>query len=173
MMIPLRTLSRLPSSSRTSSTFISTRQFSSTSLLFNANQSKPSSSKPDRPKDSRPFRKQYPPPKPSPPPVTFDKPAVANPIETAQAHRDFNRKFKIVGISLVLLAGVSGIAWYAFGLGKTIHNQESKEEGQPVAVGDGLEIKGMENVDREELEMKIREAQKNQHGNYALLAVQR
>jgi len=37
----------------------------------------------------------------------------------------------------------------------------------------GRERVGMENVDREELEMKIREAQKNQHGNYALLAVQR
>lgn len=100
---------------------------------------------------------------------------MANPIETEKAHKNFSRNLKVYGSSILVFLAVSGLAWYAYGAGGkelVIQNQELiKRDGN--GVDSKLQIKGMEDVDREELEKKIRQAQKSQNGNYALLAVQR
>ncbi|KAN0062190.1 hypothetical protein ACQY0O_005369 [Thecaphora frezii] len=128
--------------------------------------SSPSSLPPKRPHDPRPFRKQYPPVKPAPEPVNFDKPAIPNPIETAAAHQRFragSRKVAIVLASLLLAGATIYLA------ADSIHLDDSD-----AAASSRSRIKGLE-LPHEEMERKVREAQKAQSAStsFALLALTR
>ena len=125
---------------------------------------------PARPKDSRPFLKKYPPVTPLPEAVHYNQPAVSNPIETAEAHIRFRRQAKWVG-SFLLMAGAFGAAVY-LGM-KVVHADEGREL---VETGNGrdLVVKGELEIPHEEMEKRIKDAQKELgSGSYAVLAVKR
>ncbi|SPO24008.1 uncharacterized protein UTRI_03451_B [Ustilago trichophora] len=163
-------LTLLPQSTASSQSHIScqARLFSITSRLSDtrlptsirdpaSSQDKASST---RPADSKPFRKQYPPVRPQPKPINFDKPAIPNPHETAAAHAKFRRNSRRVGTA-ALVALVIGVIGYQFK--DSIHLD-----------GAQTPIKGLQ-LPHDEMERQVREAQKAQANgaNFALLALTR
>ena len=117
--------------------------------------------KPPKPHDPRPFRKQYPPVRPQPEPINFDKPAIPNPIETAAAHERF-RSGTRKAVTAAGLLGLVGLAVY-FG-SDFIHLDDASR----------IPIKGLQ-LPHDEMERKVQEAQKAQAatGSFALLALTR
>lgn len=126
-------------------------------------------------KDTRPFAKRYPPVLKQPEAKMFDQPAVANPLETAEAHIRFRKQSKI-GLGIALgLAVVGGIAYLSIGVA---HAEELSLVGREAEQRKLLEakpfnVKGLE-LAHAEMEKRINEAQKGQgNGSYAVLAVKR
>ncbi|EPQ26173.1 uncharacterized protein PFL1_06380 [Pseudozyma flocculosa PF-1] len=116
---------------------------------------------PRKPHDPRPFRKQYPPVKPTPKPVNFDQPAIPNPIETAAAHERFRAGSRKVAIGLGGLVIAGGL----FYLGRDYLHLDDAGRSP---------IRGLE-LPHDEMERKVREAQKTQSASssFALLALTR
>lgn len=127
-----------------------------------------------RPKDNRPFAKKYPPPKPLPEAINFIEPAVANPIETAAAHKRFKKQSKTA--AFILFGAVLAGATIYFSIG-TLYNEEEKalvlrQDELPLTGEQGV-VKDLE-ITREELEQRVQEAQKEMaKGNFAILALKR
>lgn len=139
------------------------RGFATTSLLCQEGTS-PQSTKRSKPTDNRPFAKRYPPPQKAPEPVTFDQPAISNPIETQRAHERFAKYSRIGGISAAI-AIVLGLGLY-YALPK-LHADEAK-------LHNVLELKGL-TMSRDEMESKVQKAQENLNnaGSFTVLAVKR
>lgn len=88
--------------------------------------------------------------------MVFDKPAVPNPIETAEAHARFKRGTRIAlggAVWLVIIGGAVYAGW------SVMHADEG-----------GVSV----DLPKEEMERKVQEAQKGHgKGSYAALAVKR
>lgn len=127
------------------------------------------------PKDVRPFRKKYPPIRPLPEMESFDQPAVANPIETALAHKRFRKQAQTAAYILGALGLAGATIYFTFTIGKA-------DDGKELVLGqkelsseqhDHVTVKNMA-ITHEELEKQIREAQKGQNqGSYTVLAIKR
>ena len=93
----------------------------------------------------------------------FDKPAVPNPIETAEAHERFARGSKkgIVGVAALLaLGGMAYVGW------NVAYADDGRNQVHP-----GL--KGLD-LSPEEMERRVREAENGKNaGNYTVIAVKR
>lgn len=110
--------------------------------------------------DDRPFRKQYPPVRPPPEPINFDKPAIPNPIETAEAHKQFRKNSKRGGI---ILAAAAALGFAVYLASDQIHLD-----------GPQLTVKGIP-LPHDEMERQVQQAQKAQSSstNFGLLALSR
>lgn len=150
----------------------SLRRFSTSSFLRDAESGENKDQLKEKPRDTRPYYKKYPPPKPLPEVENFDQPAVANPIETAQAHRRFKKQARTAAFVLlgVILSGAT--VYLSIGVA---HADDSKSLAAHTSSANQKSIM-VNDLDfpRGELEKHVQEAQKGlAQGNFAMLALKR
>ncbi|CAO1613685.1 unnamed protein product [Parajaminaea phylloscopi] len=111
---------------------------------------------------------RYPPPSSIPETILYDQPAVANPIETQRAHKNFKQQSKKVFVGLALFAVATAAGVWVYGYPLRAH---ADARAEPAGV---LELKGIGEAP-EERERKVQKAQKqlDNTGGFALLAFQR
>lgn len=134
-------------------------------------------------KDKRPFRKQYPPITPLPEVENFDQPAVANPIETAEAHRRFRKHMRTAGYVSLGLGIAAATVYFSMTLAYADEGNVPGKNGEralvltqgdlPQSRSEHIKVHDL-SIPTEEFEKQIRDAQKElKTGNYAVLAFKR
>lgn len=135
------------------------RQYASSTPARAASDAPPSTKR--RAGDPRPYPLRYPPPTTQPEVITYDQPAIANPIQTQKAHANFQKNARRVGTGLAVLALIGGVAWVGW---PRTHAD----------AGAGPQLKG-QSLPQDVMEEKVQKAQKqlDNTGGFAVLAVKR
>lgn len=140
------------------------RSFASSSRLFAPSTRRTSPPPPPPP----PWSHRYPPPQDVPETILYDQPAVANPIETQRALKNFKTQSKKAAAGLTLFAIITAVGIYLYDYPSSLLAEAGVQQAQP------LQLKGLNELP-DEMERKVRKAKKELEDSsaFALLAFQR